>query len=147
MKTFSPSVDRLLAMPQAALDDLFRHSPAGEIPRGDTQGTAVIAPGTFIAPIAAKLIRLLAWQGKVFDPDGRRLRNKILPFGLRAIAAEVYRGPSWLDRQECIVLDYSRASLVAFFIRDEIREVAPKLFLGVVYIGSLKTINFLLSVR
>jgi hypothetical protein len=145
MRTFAPSVDQLLAMSQAELDDLFRGSTAGEIPTGDTQGTVVVAPGTFVSRIAAKLIRFLVWQGKVFDPTRDRLRNKMSPFGLRVIAAQVYKGPSWLDHRECIVLDYSRASLVAFFIRDEIREVSPGLFLGIVYIGKLKTINFILE--
>jgi hypothetical protein len=147
MKTFARSVNQLLAMSQAELDDLFRRSPTGEIPIGDTQGTAVVAPGTVLARPVATLSRLLLWQGKVFDATRNRLRNKITPLSLRLIAAQVYKSPSWLDRRECIVLDYSRASLVAFFIRDEIREVSPGLFLGIVYLGRLKTINFLLSTR
>jgi hypothetical protein len=147
MKTVKPSADQLLAMSQADLDDLFRRSPTGAVPTGDTQGTAVVAPGTAIARPFAKLARLLLWQGKVFDPVRRRLRNKVSPLGLRLFAAQVYKSPSWLDRRECIVLDYSRASLAVFFIRDEIREVAPGLFLGIVYVGRLKTINFLLSTR
>jgi hypothetical protein len=134
-------------MPQAELDDLFRRSPVGEIPTGDAEGTAIVAPGTPVAQVAAKLIRPLIWQGKVFDATGDRLRNKITPLGLRLIAALVYKGPSWLDHRECIVLDYSRASLVAFFIRDEIREVSPGLFLGIVYVGKLKTINFTLATQ
>ena len=147
MSTLAASVDRLLAMSQADLDDLFRRSPTGEAPTGDTQGTAVVAPGTALSRPVASLVGLLLWQGKVFDGTRHRLRNKISPFGLRLIAAQVYKAPSWLDRRECIVLDYSRASLVAFFIRDEIREVSPGLFLGIVYVGKLKTINFLLSTR
>ena len=37
------------------------------------------------------------------------------------------RAPSWLDSKECIVLDYSETSLVAHWIRDEIRQIAPGL--------------------
>ena len=48
-----------------------------------------------------------------------------LPFGLNAIIARVYKEPSWLDGKECIVLDYSDTSLVAHWIRDEIRAIAP----------------------
>lgn len=147
MRAVALSVDQLLAMSQAELDDLFRRSPSGEIPTGDTQGTAIVAPGTRLANIAARLMRPLLWQGKVFAPTRDRLRNKVTPLGLRLIAAQVYKGPSWLDRRECIVLDYSRASLVAFFVRDEIREVSPGLFLGVVYMGKFKTINFTLATR
>ena len=35
----------------------------------------------------------------MFDPSKGVLRNKILPFGLNAIIAKVYKGPSWLDHK------------------------------------------------
>ena len=62
----------------------------------------------------------------MFDGEKGVLRNQILPFGLNAIIAKVYKGDSWLDGKECIVLDYSDTSLVAQWIRDEIREIQPK---------------------
>ena len=59
----------------------------------------------------------------MFDAKAGFLRNEILPFGLKAIVARVYKEPSWLDGKECIVLDYSETSLVASHVRDEIRQV------------------------
>ena len=47
----------------------------------------------------------------MFDAEKGVLRNRILPFGLNAIIAKVYKGDSWLDGKECIVLDYSDTSL------------------------------------
>ena len=129
---------------QSQLDGLFRRSPAGPIPQGDTAGIALIAPGTLLAPILTRFIHLVAWQGKVFDPATGTLRNKITPFGIRAIAAQVYKEASWVDGQECIVLDYSQTSLVARWIRDEIREVAPGQYLGVVFWGRTRLIHFAL---
>ena len=85
-----------------------------------------MAPGTTYSPAIAKFVSTFAWQGKVFDPEKGVLRNRILPFGLNAIIAKVYKGDSWLDGKECIVLDYSDTSLVAQWIRDEIREIAPE---------------------
>ena len=38
--------NQLMAMSQAQLDDLFRSSPAGDIPNGSANGTAIIAPDT-----------------------------------------------------------------------------------------------------
>lgn len=38
-----------------------------------------------------------------------------------------------MDGSECIDLDYSKTSFVARWIRDEIREVSPGLFLGIVF--------------
>jgi hypothetical protein len=135
----------LVEMSQPELDDLFRRSPAGPIPSGPVEGTVLFDPGTPLAHIAAKLAHLLFWQGKVFDPVAGELRNEILPVGVRAIAAKVYRAPSWLDGKECIVLDYSETSVVAHWIRDEIRLVAPGLYLGLVFWEKERILGFALA--
>jgi len=118
----APTVPEMLKMSQTQLDDLFTQAPASEIPSGQARGTAIIAPGTTGV-----------------------LRNKILPFGLNAIIAKVYKGPSWLDNKECIVLDYSETSLLAHWVRDEIREIAPRIYLGKVYLGKKRLIDFALE--
>ena len=137
-------VDQLLTMSQAQLDALFTASPAGEIPNGEAEGTAIVAPGTTYSPTIARFISNFAWQGKVFDTEKGVLRNKILPLGLNAIIAKVYKGESWLDGKECIVLDYSDTSLLAQWIRDEIREISPGVYLGKVYWGKQRLIDFAL---
>ena len=43
------------------------------------------------------------------------------------------------------MLDYSKTSLVAKWIRDEIREVSPGIYLGIVYWGKKKLIHFALK--
>ena len=138
-------VEQLLKMSQAQLDELFTKSPAGGIPGGEAKGTAIVAPGTQYTTEIAELINHFAWQGKVFDAKKGVLNNRILPFGLNAIIAKVYKGPSWLDSKECIVLDYSETSLVAHWIRDEIRMIAPGCYLGVVYWAKKRLINFALQ--
>ena len=47
--------------------------------------------------------------------------------------AKVYKEASWFDGKETIVLDYSKTSFVARKVRDEIREVSPGVFLGLVF--------------
>ena len=136
------TVPDLLKMSQAQLDELFTTSPPGAIPDGEAKGTAIIAPGTTYTDEIAEFINHFAWQGKNFDAKKGALRNRILPFGLNAIIAKVYKAPSWLDGKECIVLDYSETSLLAHWIRDEIREVAPGLYLGKVYWGKKRLIDF-----
>ncbi len=136
------TVPDLLKMSQAQLDDLFTQSPPGEIPDGEANGTAIIAPGTTYTAEIAQLINHFAWQGKTFDAKKGVLRNRILPFGLNAIIAKVYKAPSWLDGKECIVLDYSETSLLAHWIRDEIRLIAPCLYLGKVYLSKKRLIDF-----
>ena len=118
------------------LQEIFGDAPAGEIPVGRGRGQALIAPGTPVARTVAAMVRLLAWKGKEFDGPSNRLRNLITPFAVRAIAADVYLDASRIDGRPCVVLDYSKTSLIARWVRDEIREVAPGLYLGVVFIGS-----------
>lgn len=138
-------VPRLLGMSQAQLDDLFQSSESGPIPDGPAKGTAIVAPGTVFSPDLAEVVSLFVWKGKTFDGPHGVLRNRILPLGLNAIVAEVYKGPSLLDGKECIVLDYSKTSLVAKWIRDEIRMIAPKFYLGRVYWDNKPILHFALQ--
>src|SRR6516165_448047 len=138
-------VPQLLKMSNGQLDQLFSDSPAGEIPDGTAKGTAIIAPGTTYTADIAEFISLFAWQGKTFDGKRGVLRNRILPIGLNAIIATVYKGESWLDKKECIILDYSETSLVAQWIRDEIRLIGPGFYLGRVYWASKPLIHFALQ--
>jgi hypothetical protein len=139
------TMPQLLSMSQKELDDLFSSSPAGDIPNGEAQGTAIIAPDTRFSEPIAHLINIFGWQGKTFDAASGTLKNRITAFGLNAIVAEVYKTQSWFDGKECIVLDYSKTSLVAKHIRDEIRQIGPGMYLGVVYWDKTRTINFALQ--
>jgi hypothetical protein len=139
------TLENLQEMSQQQLDDLYRRSEAGEIPVGDTQGTAIVLPGTKWEKPLAAIAHHWFWQGKVFDKEKGELINKITPFHIREIKAKVYKAPSWVDDRETIVIDYSHTSFLAHEIRDEIREVAPGLYLGVVYWGKKKTIDFALQ--
>jgi hypothetical protein len=138
-------VDQLLAMSRADLDDLFTKSPAGPIPDGAAKGTAIIAPGTVYSKEIAEIINVFDWKGKTFDAQRGVLTNKVSILGFNAIVAEVYKGESWFDKKECIVLDYSKTSMVAHWIRDEIRQIGPNFYLGVVYWGQSRLIDFCLE--
>ena len=139
------TLNELTGMSQAELDDLFRRSPMGDVPDGDADGTAIVAPGTQLERPILWFARWLAWQGKVFDRNRGVLVNKVGPFGVHLFKAWVYIAPSWFDGQPAIILDYSKASLLARKVRDEIREVSPGTYLGIVFYGQAKTINFVLQ--
>jgi hypothetical protein len=132
-------------MSQEQLDDLFKKSDSGPIPDGQAEGTAIITPGTVFSRPIAELVNVFSWQGKTFDGKRGVLTNRITSLGFNAIVAEVYKDKSWLDDKECIVLDYSKTSLVAHWIRDEIRQVQPKLYLGKVYWDKKRLIDFCLQ--
>jgi hypothetical protein len=136
----------LLQLSRRELDELFAAAPVGKIPVGRGQGTAIIAPGTVFSTVARNLIRWFVWKGKVFRPGSSDLKNRLTPLGIPLIRAKVYVASSWkVPTGEAIILDYSKTSLVAFFIRDEIRQVGPGIYLGKVFIGKKHLLDFSLA--
>jgi hypothetical protein len=124
----------LMALTNTELDRLFRDSPTGDIPDGDTRGTLLAWPGTWFAKPIAVLVYLIAWQGKVFNRRQGFLKNKTTPLRLRLIKASLSTEDSWVDGRPCVLIDYSRTSFVAKMVRDETRRVSPGLYLGVVWL-------------
>lgn len=145
MATTIKDPKEFLTMSGEQLDEIFRNSPAGEIPTGKTDGVAIVASGTRISDDIARFVNHFTWKGKVFEPEKGELINRIGPIEHRLIVAKVYKGKSWFDDKECIVIDYSDTSLIAHWVRDEIREVAPGIYLGLVYLGKKKLIHFALK--
>ena len=124
------TLDQLLAMSSAELDTVYRQGASVAIPEGRIRGTAILSPGTRRTRALSRGARLM-WQGKVFEPGQTSAVNRF--FGMRVVRAQVYQGPSWLDGQPSLILDYSQTSRVYENNRDEIRQVAPGLYLGLMY--------------
>jgi hypothetical protein len=124
------TLDELRRMTGAELEAVYQRGFAATIPEGRVRGTALLAPGTRRSRALSGGARLV-WQGKVIEPGQTSAVNRF--FGMRVVRAQVYQGPSWLDGQPSLVLDYSRTSRVYANNRDEIRQVAPGLYLGLMY--------------
>lgn len=144
------AVQDWVGMTREELDEIYRRASPGDLPRGDMRGTAILIAGSAFARAFARFARLFAWQGKVFyllPPEYRTgaLVNKVTPFSLTFIVATVYRDKSWMDGEETIVLDYSKTSFFAQKIRDEIREVEPGVYLGKVWWGKTRILDFALT--
>jgi hypothetical protein len=123
----------LLELSQVDLYQLFRRSKPGEVPTGRGRGTPIFFPGTAATKPAARVFGATVWRGKVFRPESADLKNLISILAIPAIRAQVYNEESWFDGRDCIVLDYSQTSHICRWVRDEIREVEPGLYLGLVY--------------
>jgi len=123
------SLDALTKSSNEQLECLYHEAKPGTIPHGSTDGKAIVMPGSLVGKVLSDLGDAV-WGGKVFDQHGGLL-NRIL--GQHIIAAEVSRGQSWLDGKPSTIIDYKNTSLAAGWIRDEIREVNPGLYLGVAY--------------
>jgi hypothetical protein len=143
------AVNQWLNMSRKELDTIFKDAKPGTVPQGDTQGTAILAGGP-VPGLFAKLARLLFWRGKVFDLNSPAFNsgvvvNKVSPLGINLIVAKVYIAPSWIDGKDCIVIDYNKTSILARQIRDEIREIEPGLYLGKVWWGKRRILDFALE--
>ena len=134
---FSPSdyapgsaMKQLVRMAPCELEQLYARGTLAPIPAGKIRGQALLNPGTRLAVSTSSASRLI-WQGKIFHPDGRTAVNRF--FGVRVIKADVYSDGSWRDGRPALVLDYSRTSRLYAPYRDEIRQIAPGLFLGLMF--------------
>jgi hypothetical protein len=133
-----------LTLSRTELDKIFSAATASTVPRGEFDGILIVwVPG--LSWLIAAAIRALVWQGKVFDPDS--VVNRVTPFHLTSVRGHVYISESWLDGRPSIVIDYSKTSLIAKHVRDEIREVRPGVFLGKVWFRRLRVCDFTLTPR
>lgn len=123
------TLDDLVDLSAAQLDQLYRQSNPGVVPTGKVRGRALYPDAR--NPRARSNAARVAWQGKIFHPETSTAVNKF--FGVRAIKGNVSAGESWLDGRPSIILDYRETSRLYAPYRDEIREVAPGLYLGLMY--------------
>jgi hypothetical protein len=135
----------LVSATRSQLRRVFGTGRADGIPDGPARGTLLLGTGGVASRLAAGLCYALAWRGKIVDARQARLKNIVTPLNIRAVEAVVYKQDSWYDGDPCIVLDYSKTSLVARQIRDEIREIAPGVFLGLVFWGRRHVLDFALD--
>ena len=130
----------LTTMSQTELDDLFRRSPLGDIPDGDADGTAIVAPGTELDtadPALVTPLARLAGQGRSTvrrATCSTRSDRSDCTWSRPACTSP----PAGSTGKPAIILDYSKTSLIAHKVRDEIREVSPGTFLGIVYFGTAR---------
>jgi hypothetical protein len=125
------SLERLACMSWCELEQLYRRASPGAIPTGYLRGRAIYCPGAPLTPARSKMTQAV-WHGKLFCPDETLVNRWCL--GLHAVHARVCVGPGWLDGNPSILMDYRGVSHVIWKdVRDEIREVAPGLYVGIMY--------------
>lgn len=140
------TIPDLIEMSQAELDELYKNSPAGEIPEGEGRGTALFIFGLMVGMILSPIVKLFAWQGKIFyrEQNQNFLINRVTPFRLKLLKAQAYKGDSLLFDGEAIIVDYSKTSLFTQ-AKDEIREVSPGIYLGNALWGNKRLTMFALE--
>jgi hypothetical protein len=139
-----PTAKSWLKLSRAELDEIFSTATASAVPRGEFDGILIVWVPVFSWIIAA-VVRALVWRGKVFDLE--TVVNRVTPLRLASVRGHVHVSESWLDGRPSIVIDYSRTSLIAKHVRDEIREVRPGVFLGKVWFRRMRVCDFALTLR
>ena len=122
--------DDLVQRSCCELEQIYRQAKPGNIPVGFLEGKVVYCSQR-MAHARSHMTSML-WHGKHFHCDGTLVNQWS---GMKAIHARVGYGQSWLDGGQAIVLDYCGMSRVWNDVRDEMREVAPGLFVGAMYRG------------
>jgi hypothetical protein len=123
--------DELVQRSWCELEQIYREAKPGCIPLGFMRGRTIDCPNEPLVRCKERMTALL-WHGKHFLCDSTLINQWA---GVRAIRARVDYGQSWLDGQPSIILDYSGMSHVWHDVRDEMREVAPGLYVGAMYRG------------
>ena len=111
---------------------LFRQGALGCGPLGLTRGAVLYADGKH--PLLKARLQGFVWKGKTFHGDGT-FTNRWLG-GVHAVSAGVRVEPSWLDGQPCLVMQYAPDAPVFGNVRDELRQIAPDVWLGRSYDGA-----------
>ena len=114
------------------VDFLYRQADPGRIPDGFARGRILYCPDAFLGKVKSGTTQLV-WKGKHFSAEDQTLVNQWC--GIRAIRATVSYGTSWLDGKPAIILDYSGTSRVWSDVRDEMRQVAPGVYIGAMFVG------------
>ena len=139
-------LDDLLALEAPALADLYRRA---SVPRladvtGDLRGRMLAIPA--LRGAAAAVPRALAssarfpWRGKSFwttsATEGAGI-NRVVLDRFRLFRFATFVGPSRAGAFDAVQLDYDNAGNPFFIraIKDEIRELAPGLWLGQAWVA------------
>jgi hypothetical protein len=108
-------------------ESLFRQGSVGCDHPGRTRGTVLYADEANHPRVKARM-QGVVWKGKTFHDDGT-FTNRWLG-GIQAVSAGVCEEPSWLDGQPCLVMQYAPDARVFANVRDELRQIAPDMWLG-----------------
>ncbi|MGL4553217.1 MAG: hypothetical protein ACRC33_18790 [Gemmataceae bacterium] len=110
------------------LDALFAAGSGNALPVGAFRGKVIYLDAKL--PKVRMASMNAAWKGKEFGGDGSFIN---LWAAFKAVEARAVTEASWYDGRPAAVVDYAPGTPVFGNNRDEIREVAPGVWLGRFY--------------
>ena len=124
------SLDRLQRMTPCELKALFETADVGTPLVGCAKGRILYRNDKHFAKLKVRLSNT-AWKGKAANADGSFVNLWV--GHVRAIGSHYVVGPSWLDGRPAAVVEYPAGTPLLANMRDELREVAPGLYMGPIY--------------
>ena len=124
------SAEQLLRMSECELVQVYKGGVPGAPPCGYAPGVMIFQPGSPFTVPMSRVIGATFWQGKMFPGNGLMV-NKM--FGMPAIKAAIGPGESFIDGRPSMIFDYRDTSFVWMHYRDEVREVSPGVYLGIMH--------------
>lgn len=121
-----PSAASLRGSTPCCWETLFRQGTVDCGPVGPTRGIVLYAEGNH--PRLKARVQGVVWKGKTFHCDGT-FTNRWLG-GVQAVSAGTGVEPSWIDGEPCLVMRYAPDAAVFANVRDELRQIAPGVWLG-----------------
>lgn len=114
---------------ECELTRLFENAGPGELPTGYGRGHVLRMTDAKLPRLQARLAGL-AWKGKHFEADGAFINQ--FP-GFKALRGNVELGASSHDGKPCFVTEYPPGTPLFGNTWDELRQVAPGLYLARLY--------------
>ncbi len=117
-------------LPPCQLADLFTRADVGHPITGVARGKLIYLTDRTLPKIKLKLAASV-WRGKCATEDGYFVNRWI--GGRKAIDSHYVVGPSWVDGKPAVIMEYAPGTKLFWNMHDELREIAPGLYLGPVY--------------
>ena len=114
---------------ECELNRFFEQAAPGPIPVGYARGQVLRMTDAKLPRLQARLASSI-WKGKHFEEDGAFINQ--WP-GFQALRSKAEFGTSWHDGKPAIVIEYPPNTPLFGNNRDELREIAPGLYLAKLY--------------
>jgi hypothetical protein len=109
------------------LAELFARAEVGQPPVGRARGRLVALTDERLPRLKVGAANAV-WRGKAACADGRFVNRWI--GGVRWLGSTYVVGPSWVDGRPAVLIEYAPGTPLFANMHDELREVAPGLYLG-----------------
>lgn len=124
------TLDRLERLSPGRLAELFTKAEVGRPLAGCARGRLLYLTDRRLPKLKVKLANVV-WRGKGATEDGCFVNRWV--GGLETIDSRYVLGPSWVDGRPAIIMEYPPGTALFENMHDELREVAPGLYLGPVF--------------